>query len=408
VDTGSYQAKPFDWPQWRGPDRTGVCQEKGLLPTWPKDGPPLAWKAKGLGGGYSTVSVAAGRIFGMGSRKNDEVVWALDEATHQELWATRINDSLPSVGYGEGPRCTPTVDGERLYAVGVGGDLVCLESATGKEVWRKSYPKDFGGHMMSGWGFSESPLVDGDRLICTPGGNEASLVALNKKTGEVVWKAAVPNAGGAAYASVVTAQVGDVRLYLQWFGQCLAGVSAKDGKYLWRYERTHNGTANIPTAIVKGDQVFCSTGYGAGAALLRLVPGGDGVKAEEVYFLPAKDLQNHHGGMVLVGDYIYCGHGHNAGEPSCVELKTGKVVWRERGPGSGSSAVLAADGELYFRYQNGVMALVEATPSGYKEKGKFTLPENSGKPSWPHPVIANGKLYIRDQDTLLCYDVKQH
>jgi outer membrane protein assembly factor BamB len=401
--------QPFDWPQWRGPNRDDVGRETGLLAEWPSDGPPRAWTRKGLGGGFSTPSVAAGRVFGMGVKGTDEVVWALDEATGEPLWSTRIAAYANGKGGGfEGPRCTPTADGDLLYAVGISGDLVCLESATGKERWHKNYGKDFGGRMMSGWGFSESPLVDGDLVICTPGADAAALAALDKKTGAVRWKAAVPGGGGAGYASVMPAEAGGVKQYVNWLKNFLVGVSAKDGKFLWKYEKAHNTTANIPTVVVRGDNVFCSTGYkDGGSALLKLVPSGNGVKAEEVYYHNARELQNHHGGMVLIGDYLYGGHGHNSGAPVCVEFATGKVVWKQdRGPGSGSAAVTYADGRLYFRYQNGVMALIDATPAGYRLVSKFQLPEDSSKPSWPHPVIANGKLYVRDQDVLMCFDVK--
>jgi outer membrane protein assembly factor BamB len=404
--------RPFDWPQWQGPDREAYCKETGLLKSWPKDGPPLVWQTKDLGGGYSTPSVAAGRIFGMGARGGDEYVWSLDEATGRQLWSVRVRSQPAKVNYGEGPRCTPTVDGDKVYAVGVSGDLVCLRVEDGKEVWRRNYAKDFQGKMMSGWGYSESPLVDGDKLICTPGGDAAALVALDKNTGELVWKAAVPRAGGSGYASIVVADVAGIRQYIQLLGQSggVVGVSAQDGKLLWRYNRVANGTANIPTPIIHENYVFSATGYGKGSALLKLEPDGDGgIKAQEVYFLTGSQFQNTHGGMVRVGDYIYGGHGHNQGEPTCLEFKTGKIVWRGQPAGSGSAAVLYADGCIYFRYQNGVMALVEATPTGYHPISTFKQRDlNSGKPCWPHPIIANGKLYIRDQDVLLCYDVKQH
>jgi outer membrane protein assembly factor BamB len=401
--------RSFDWPQWQGLDRNAVSREHGLLKAWPKGGPPLVWKVHGLGGGYSTPSVAAGRIFGMGFENGDEVVWALEEQTGKELWTTRIAAADRRIGYGEGPRSTPTVDGDRLYALGVDGDLVCLETATGKEQWHKNLQTDFNGHMMSGWGYSESPLVDGDHLICTPGGKEATLIALNKLTGDVIWKAQVPQGDGAAYSSVVVAEVDGMRQYVQLLGGGIVGLDAASGRFLWRYDRIANRTANIPTPIVRGNFVFCSTGYNAGSALLRLVRRGDQVEAKEVYFLPAKVLQNHHGGMVLVGDYLYGGHGHNSGAPVCLDFRSGKVKWRQdRAAGGGSAAVLYADGELYFRYQDGLMVLVDASPAGYHEKGRFRLPDNSRQPSWPHPIIANGRLLIRDQDTLLCFDVKEH
>jgi outer membrane protein assembly factor BamB len=393
------------WPQWRGPERDGKSQETGLLKTWPEEGPPLLWKVDGLGRGFSSVAIAGDKIFTMGDRKGGAVLIALSLADGKELWTTKVG--------GNDPNCTPTVDGDLVFALGKGGQLVCAETATGKEVWRKDFAADFGGQMMSGWGYSESPLVDGDRLICTPGAQDAIIAALDKRTGEVIWKSAMPadvgNKGkdGAGYSSIVVSEACGVRQYVQLSGRGVVSVAAKDGKFLWAYNRIANGTANIPTPIIKGDFVFCSSGYGTGAALVKVVRSGKGLKAEEQYFLPASEMQNHHGGMILVGDYIYCGHGHNNGFPLCVEMKTGKVMWNGgRGAGTGSAAILYADGNLYFRYEDGIMALIEATPKEYRLKGKFELASIKGK-SWPHPVIAGGKLYVRDQDTLLCYNIKQ-
>jgi outer membrane protein assembly factor BamB len=399
-----------DWPQWRGPHRDGISQETGLLKEWPDEGPTLLWNSKkvnnnqGVGRGFSSVTVAAGKIYTLGDRGKDDLVFCLDEMSGKELWATRI---APRAS--DGSRCTPTVDGDRVYALSRQGILACLNTSDGKIVWSVVYKQDLGGRMMSGWDYSESPLVDGERLICTPGGDEAALAALNKYTGEVIWKSKVKDGGGAGYASIVTANVGGVKQYITWLGRCLVGVDASTGKLLWRYSRTHNGTANIPTSIVKDDLVFCTTAYGAGSALLQLVPNGDGgIEAKEVYFLPGNKLQNHHGGVILLGDYVYGGHGHNDGRPFCLNLKTGKFAWGPvRGVGEGSAAVAYADGNFYFRYQDGTMALIEATPEGFHGKSQFRLPSYTGTPSWPHPVIANGRLYIRGNDVLLCYDLRQ-
>ncbi|HLJ12159.1 MAG TPA: PQQ-binding-like beta-propeller repeat protein, partial [Planctomycetaceae bacterium] len=303
---------------------------------------------------------------------------------------------------------TPTLDGDRVYAIGPQGDLVCLNSADGKPQWQVSFTRDFGGSV-PGWKYCESPLIDGEKLVCTPGGNEATVVALDKATGKTIWKCAVPGGAGSGYgySSIVISEGAGVRQYVQLMGAgtgCI-GVAAADGKFLWNYPRVSNGTASIPTPIVHGDYVFCSSGYGTGSALLKLSRSGSGVKAEEVYFLNPNQLQNHHGGLVLVDDYIYGGHGHNNGLPICVELKTGKIKWGgKRGPGSESAAVVYADGQLYFRYQNGVMALIQASPKGYKLNGKFTIPQVSG-PSWSHPVVAGGKLYLREQNNLFVYNV---
>src|SRR5262249_36539809 len=253
-------------------------------------------------------------------------------------------------------------DGDRVYALSRYGDLVCLGADKGEIRWQRHLKKDLGGRMMSGWDYSESPLIDGDKLVCTPGGDKAAIVALDKRTGEVIFKSAIPKCGGAGYASIVIAEVGGIRQYITLLGpgMGLVGVDAKDGRFLWNYARIANGTANIPTAVVKGDLVFTSTGYGTGAALLQLVPDSKGgIKAQERYFLGGDKLQNHHGGVILLGEYVYGGHGHNAGLPFCLNMERGQFAWSPvRGAGNGSAAVVYADGHLYFRYENNVMALV--------------------------------------------------
>jgi len=404
------EAAGFDWPQWRGPQRDGVSRETGLLKKWPADGPPIAWKATGLGGSYCTPSVAGGKVFGMGYVNDEEVIWAVSEKDGSQLWMKKVATKAGKFGHNTGSRSTPTVDGDRVYAVGINGDLICVKAADGETVWTKNYAKDFSGKMMSGWGYSESVLIDGDKVICTPGADKSAIVALDKKTGATIWQSEVAGAGGAGYSSIVKAQLGKVKMYVTLLGKtagCVA-VNADNGKLLWKYEKVGNGTANIPTVVVKDDTVFCSTGYGTGTAVLKMSPdGADGVKVEEIVFHPGKTLQNHHGGMVLIGDHVYMGHAHNNGFPTCVEFKTGKIVWQEdRGPGTGSAAFSAADGMLYVRYENGLMALIEANPKEYKLISTFRIPNHSALKSWPHPVIANGKLYIRDQDQLICFDVK--
>ena len=406
VTATSASAAPKDWPQWRGPNRDGISAEKGLLKQWPSDGPPLAWRVKGVGRGMSSVVIANGLIYTQGVRnKGSGGIWvtALDVKDGLERWSAFAFNGSDVNG-------APTVDGKRLYVVGVAGDIACLDALTGEPVWKKSYARDFPGSPKPNWGFSEAPLVDGDRLICIPGAPDAGIVALNKATGDVVWKSAIPNQGGghagAGYTGVVISNGGGVKQYVTLMGHGLVGVRASDGKFLWGYKRVANGTASIPTPIIKGDHVFASSGYGTGAALIKLERAGDGVKASEVYFLSGNEAQNHHGGMVLVGDHVYFGSGHNNGFPTCVEFLTGKVAWgKERAPGSGSAAIVFADGNLYFRYEDAKMALIEATPKGYNLKGSFPLASKNGQ-SWPHPVIHDAKLYIRDQDVLLCYDVK--
>lgn len=409
VRGSEFLAAREDWPQFRGPKRDGVSTETGLLKEWPKDGPTLAWKATGLGSGFSTVAIAGGRVFTAGDRDDACYLIALDQESGKELWKARLGDDGQHGGYA-GPRGTPTVDGSRVYVLGQQGDLLCADVDGGKEVWRKNLPKDFGGRV-GGWSWSESPLVDGDKLVCTPGGRDATIVALNKNTGATLWRAAVPGNDPAGYSSIVISTVGGIKQYIQLTGNGVIAVNAQNGKFLWRYDGQARGgrgnfmgnTANIPTPIVNGEYVFCSVGYGKGGALLKMTARGGTVTAQEVYF--NRELTNKHGGWVMIGDYVY-GDRDDSGFPQCANWKTGKVMWqRSGGRGDGSASVTYADGHLYFRYQNGVMTLVEANGSAFKEKGSFKIP-GQRQPSWPHPVVAGGKLYLREQDQLLCYDVK--
>jgi alcohol dehydrogenase (cytochrome c) len=624
----AFAASPesFDWPQWQGPDRNAISKERGLLKEWPKDGPPLAWKIKGLGGGYSGPSIAAGRIFGMSNRGEDEVIWALSEKDGTELWVTRLGPAFrQSWPQGrEGPACTPTVDGQRLYVLGMGGELACLQVADGKIVWHKNLTTDFGG-VVPTWSYRESPLVDGDKVICTPGGQDAMLVALDKLTGKTIWRSQVPSGAqggpggapggpgrgpgvpgapggsgggsssavtgtkdpglftgehygmrafscktpngkylaklyfaetyagitgpgqrvfsytvqghefkdfdiwakaggprrayietvpvevtngefrivfttqvespainaieiipqteaatgaassaatirikagvsapftdsrgqvwqpdrgfeggglggmiqvpggfgggpggpggsrggfgggrggfggsggsGAAYASAIAIDFDGQRQYVQLTARALVGVAASDGKFLWRYDRPANGMGiNCSTPLYHDGLVFAASAYGAGGGLVKLSkdPSG-GVKAEEVYSAPR--MQNHHGGMILLDGRLYGANGGNEGGfLACLDFKTGEVLWSDRKAPKGSLAL--ADGRLYYRTESGTMLLIEPSPKQYVERGRFEQPDRSKQPAWLHPVIANGKLYLRDQDVLLCYDVK--
>jgi outer membrane protein assembly factor BamB len=394
------------WPQWRGPHRDGVSEEQGLLQNWTSKGPPLAWKTNGLGAGWASVAIANGKIFTMGNRGGIVSLVARDGKTGAPIWSRPIGEKTD-----DHPSSTPTVDGDLVFAVGPHGDVACVQESDGKLVWQTSFVRDFGGSVPT-WKYCESLLVDGEKLICTPGGREATLVALDKKTGDLIWKCAVPSGAGngSGYSSTVISEAAGVRQYVQLMGAgtgCI-GVAADDGRFLWKYPRVANGTASIPTPIVHGDNIFCSSGYGTGSALLKLVRSGNGIEVQEVYFLSANQLQNHHGGLVLVDDYIYGGQGHNNGIPICIELKTGKVKWGgKRGPGSGSAAVVYADKQLYFRYEDGLMALIQASPKGYKLDGKFKIPPVPGADkSWAHPVVAGGKLYLREQDSLFVYNVQ--
>jgi outer membrane protein assembly factor BamB len=591
-----------DWPQWQGPNRDGKSTDTGLLKQWPENGPPLAWKIDKLGGGDGGPAIAAGRIFVMSNRGDKEVVWALSEKDGSEIWVAPLGPAFqqqPSQGR-EGPSCTPTVDGERLYVEGMGGNVACLQVQDGKIVWQRSLTEDFGGRRPM-WSYRESPLVNGDKVIVTPGVTDAILVALNKLTGETIWKAKMPDSpagasgapggsgggrggvgggggasasgvtgakepglftsehfsmtafsckipngkytaklyfaetydgitapgqrvfsftvqgkefkdfdiwvkaggpkrayietvpvevtngefrvtftpkvenpainaieilpqpegaapdakpvrikagatatftdssgnvwqpdqgfeggmtnpmvggfgggfggggGGAAYASVIAIDFDGVRQYVQLTARALISVAASDGKFLWAYNKPANGMGiNCSTPVYNDGMVFASSAYGAGGGLVKLSKDADGtVKAEEVY--ATTDMQNHHGGMILLDGYLYGATGGNEGGALvCLDFKTCKVMWdqRQNGQRRAKGSLAFADGLLYYRMEDGAIVLIEPSPKQYIERGRFEQPDRTRLPAWAHPVIANGRLYIRDQDVLFCYNVK--
>ncbi len=397
-----------DWPQWQGPDRTNVSQETGLLKQWPKGEPKLLWTFEDAGMGYSAPAIVGDRLYTMGARTAKDWLFALDVKTGQQIWAATIGDRF-SQNRGDGSRGTPTVDGDLLFALDGQGNLVCVKTKNGEKVWQKNLKSDLGGQMMSSWGYAESPLVDGDVVVCTPGGKEGAIAALDKNTGEVRWrsKGFTDRAG---YASLVVSEAGGVRQYVQMTGENVVGVAAKDGKVLWRFAR-RSPTAAIPTPICFDNFVYVSSGYGAGCALLKLGNESGSWKAEEVY--ANKNMVNHHGGVVHVGGHFY---GYSDGKGwVCQDAKTGGVVWQEKNR-LAKGSLTCAEGRLYcYSQSDGTTVLVEASPAGWKESGRFTIPRQSTMPRpssqranniWTHPVVANGKLYLRDQDLLFCYDVK--
>lgn len=399
-----------DWPQFHGPARNAVSPDTGLLTKWPEGGPPLLWKTAGAGRGYASLAIVNGRLYTLGdapstAEDKDEYVTCFDQTDGKQLWKAKTGQAWDSGQPDwQSSRSTPTVDGDRLYVLTPHGKLLCLETATGKEVWTKSMAADLEGKKGDGWGYSESVLVDGDKVVCTPGGSKTTMVALNKKTGETIWKSVWAEDRGAAHASIVISEVNGVRVYVNTTAGGVIGVRATDGKLLWTYP-IDKTTAVIPTPLVRDNLVFFSAGYNRGGALLRQMPNGDGeVKIEEVYPLN-KELQNKHGGVVLVGDFLY-GDTNDSASPFCAELMTGKQRWKERGSGKGSAAITVADGHLYIRFANGLLVLAKASPEKYEEVSSFTIPDSGKRPSWSHPVIVGGKLYLREQDQIFCYDVK--
>jgi outer membrane protein assembly factor BamB len=386
-----------DWPQWQGPERTRISKETGLLKDWPAGGPRLIWTANQLGSGYGSMAVAGDRVFLQGTRDGNSVVIALNRADGKEAWAKPIGPVEARVrgNRGPGPRGTPTVDGDRLYALSENGDLACLRT-DGSIVWQRNILKEFGGSQLQ-WLVSESPLVDGPHVVVTPGGPGAGMVKLDKMTGKTVWTAKELSET-AAYSSIAVADVRGVRTYMTFMDSAAVGVRASDGKLMFRYANAANGTANVATPVYSDNKVFFASSYGTGGGLLHLTVQNGEVAATEAYF--TREMKNHHGGMVLVDGYLY---GFNDLILTCLEFATGKMMWRDRSVGKGS--VTYADGRLYIQSETNLVGLAEATPKAYVEKGRFEIPDK-GLPSWAHPVISHGRLYVRNQDTLLVYDIK--
>ena len=388
-----------DWPQWRGPDRSNVSKETGLLKEWPKDGPPAAWTFTGLGDGVSPVSVAGGRVFTTGYREMDEYCTAISEKDGKQIWSVKIGPAVAEISVMRWlNQRAPTVDGDRLYVVTAGGEYICLAIDNGKELWRKHFQKDFEGKK-SGWGYGDFPLVDGDRVIIAPGGEKAAMVALDRKTGDVVWKTALPGGETAAHTVTVVADIGGVRQYLHHFNRTLIGVDAKSGKLLWRHEAFRNTTATTHGPIVEKDSVFMASGYAAGHYLINVERKADEFQIEKIYQATGGGYVAWLGSLTQIGEHIFANS-----EPGmvCIERKTGIKVWSER---LGRVTYTIADGLCYIRNQRGFVTLAEMDTKGLRKISEFT-PSETNSPYWTFPVVANGRLYLREFDTLRVYDIR--
>ncbi|MFQ3592510.1 MAG: PQQ-binding-like beta-propeller repeat protein [Gemmataceae bacterium] len=402
-----------DWPQFRGPARTGISTEKGLTTTFGKDGPPVVWKIDTLGRGYSAPAVVGDTIYILGSDDQSEYLLALDAATGKKRFETLLGE-LYTNPWGGGPRGTPTVDGERVYALGAKGGLVCADAKTGKTLWRVDLVADLGGVLKTyaypNWGFVESPLVDEKHVYVTPGGPKGTLAALDKKTGKVVWRSS-DWTDEIDYVSPIKHTLDGKEMLIQMTAAHVAGVSPADGKILWKFPREAKITISSPLA--KGNLVFVASSYTVGCDLIRLTPKDDGTfEAKAVYEdATRKAMQNHHGGLILLDGYVY-GYSDSRGW-SCLKLETGEVAWKSMKLGKGS--VVYAEGHLFcYAEEDGTLAVIEASPKGYNEKARWRIaqpsklprPERNKSNVWAHPVIAHGKLYLRDQESLVCYDLK--
>lgn len=386
-----------NWPQFRGPNRDNISKETGLLDQWPEEGPKVSWEQKKLGEAFSSVSISEGKLFTMGNQGNIEMLLAMDASTGKPLWATKTGGSAYRNGMGNGPRGTPTVDADRVYALGANGDLICAGVDNGEVVWQKNILKEYGGNNIT-WGISESVLIDGKQLICCPGGKDATIVSLDKMTGRGIWRATINGTPQASYASPVIVEYGGERMIVNYTHTAVVAVKAQNGNFCWGYPSSANGTANCSSPLYEDGKVFTASGYGKGCAMFELGPRG----TAKVAYDDNKLMKNHHGGMVVLDGHVY---GFDEGVLRCLNLKTGESVWQDRSVGKGS--LTYADGHLYLRSENGPMALCTATTKGYEEKGRFEPKNRSDKPAWAHPVVCGGRLFVRDMDSLVVYDIKK-
>lgn len=397
-------ATNFDWPQFRGPQRSDVSSETGLLKEWPVGGPAQVWLYKNAGNGYSGPAVVAGGYYTQGTRDGKEIVLALDAATGTERWATPIDEILPN-NWGGGPRGTPTFANGNLYLLTGQGTLACLEAKSGKILWQHTMA-EIGGKT-PGWEYTESPLVDGTQVVCTPGGPKGALAAFDIKTGALKWQSA-QFTEGAQYSSIVPAKINGQPQYVQRTMTSIVGISPIDGKLLW--QQAYPGkTAMIPTPIVSGNQVYVTGGYGVGSMSFIVQPDNTLKMVFDETSSTGKVMKNHHGGVVLVDGYLY-GYSDGVGW-TCQSFKDGTLVWSEKQK-LNKGALSYADGMLYLLEETtGTVVLIEASPKGWSEHGRFKLDPQTTIRSpqghiWTHPVISNGRLYLRDQDLIYCYNVK--
>jgi outer membrane protein assembly factor BamB len=404
-----------DWPQWLGSDRDNKSKETGLLQSWPEGGPKRAWHIDDVGESFGALAVTGGRIYLLGDL-DECYLFALNEKDGKTIWKTKVGPGHVQKNKGwQGPRTTPTVDGDHIYVMGEAGDLVCFETASGKEVWRKNMETDLQGEH-SIWLYCDSPVIDGKQVVVKPGGKKGAIAALDKSTGSVLWRS-TEFTDSAEHTSLLPATIEGVKQYIVFTMQTVAGVGT-DGKVLWRLPRP-GSVAICTTPLYKDGVVLVASSYndakhpeGHGrATAIKVTKSGDGFKAEQIY---DSDFANHHGGLVLVGDYVYgtadrkLGNDRVNADLKCMELKTGKIVWEN--PSIGKGSITFADGNLILhseKAKDGLVALVEATPEGYKEKGRFSQADATGRNTWAYPVVANGRLYIRDSSGLSAYDIKK-
>lgn len=387
-----------DWPTWRGNARDGSSSESNLLKEWPDGGPEKKWTSDQARLGYSSFAVVGDRLYTMGADDSTEYILAFDSQTGEKIWQQAVGEKLEN-GWGDGPRSTPTVAGDLIIALGGNGGLYCVAAKDGSVQWSVELT-ELGGKVPN-WGYSESPLVDGDRVLCTPGGKGGTVAAFKLQSGEKIWQSS-DISEFAHYASVIVVEHYGQKQYIQLTQKKLFGLDS-DGKLQWEADWPNGRTAVVPTPVYHEGHVYVTSGYGAGCMLVKIDKENN---VEELY--ANKSMKNHHGGVILIGPHIY-GYSDGPGW-MCQDLKSGEIVWNEKSK-LGKGAVAFADGLLYcLDERSGTCALVSASPDGWNEHGRFDIDPQSEQRAqrgkiWTHPVIANGKLYLRDQEIICCYDV---
>jgi outer membrane protein assembly factor BamB len=383
------------WPRFHGPKGDNISTDTGLLQKWPDEGPALVWTASGIGHGFAGVTIADGLIYTCGNVDDKTIITALN-LDGKIQW--QVENGKAWTGSKEGTRGTPTIDGDRLYHENPVGDVVCLNAKTGSRIWGLNILEEFQGKNIT-WALAESLLIDGDHVICCPGGPDTAVVALDKMTGETVWKSRSAD-DAAGYASPSLAEYGGLRMVLTMTAKALIGVNADTGDLLFRYPHKTAYDVNALMPIFHNGQIFISSGYGSGSELLKVQVDGDQAAVEKVW--SSKDLDNHHGGVLLLDGYLY--GSSFRGKWVCLDWKTGETMYSESGVGKGS--LTYAEGMLYTLSEKSRMGLVKATPEGHEVISEFRLPQGGEGPSWPHPVVCGGRLYIRHSDYLYVYDVR--
>jgi len=373
--------------------------EKGLLQDWPEGGPKKLWTVNDAGLGYSGVTVQAGSLYTMGAFDKKEMLLAYNSSSGKKLWEVHVGELLTN-GWGDGPRMSPTISNGKIYALGARGNLLCVLAKNGKQVWKKSLVDDLGGKV-PGWGYTESVLVDQGKVICTPGGKDGAIAALDADSGRTIWRTK-SFTDGAQYSSPISIMYQGKKQYVQLVMKNIVGIEPGNGSVLWK-SKWPGKVAVIPTPIFSNGHVYVTSGYGVGCKLVKL---GDNYPTN-VY--ENKVMKNHHGGVIKVGEHLY-GYSDGVGW-ACQDFKTGELIWNEK-KALGKGAIAYADNRLYCQGEgDGRLILIDASPTGWKTHGEFTISPQTKKRNpkgriWTHPVICDGKLYLRDQEYILCYNIK--